>query len=231
MTARQELRLPVPDPITGFEPGSAGNELAVRPVVQRHAHGCWAACAEMILSYWSDRDVVRAPDTSQRAVISAFRQGSMAGPRGDTCDPYDDNDVSGLAGLLDVVRVYEPWPCLVVEPYTGTGALEELLLELHEGRPLLALREEVPDSWGLRSHMVVIVGWAMGIRGPVLTVLDPASGARMGIQWNLRSLATAGSEPERYEGHTVLREPGGHRWFFWLIGPATGRLSAGMYRS
>lgn len=153
------------------------NPLGVPRFPQQQTQWCWAACAEMVLEFYSFPNV----DQCDLANI-AFPQAGGAccnNPSSSLCDkPLSDAEICRLWANKGIKYSY-------VNSFIPFTTLQS---EINAGRPV-----EVAFTLSNGGHVVIVQGWSQTPMGPYLFVNDPAGGAGQGLVSYQHLLTAKGS--------------------------------------
>jgi len=140
-------------------PSSPGVKLGVPQKYQQQKNWCWAACAEMVLSYYGHV-------TEQCHIANWLFNQALCCTSGssDQCDKG--------CQVPDVCRVYGNYGIKSAPSSGANVSFAMLQSEISGSRPV-----EVGLSWRTGgSHLVIVCGWRTTSVGQYVRVNDPSSG-------------------------------------------------------
>lgn len=130
--------------------------LPVPRVIQRDAHWCWAACAEMVLTYYGK-------EVAGQCELAGWLHGVNG-----CCSTPAGGDCRRGCEAEDIARVYGRWG-VRADFREGGVSYSDLVQEIDAGRPV-----QVVLLWeGGGGHAVLISGCEDGPRGKFLRINDP----------------------------------------------------------
>ena len=141
--------------------------LQVPNIDQEQDTWCYAACAEMVFSYYqteTDNRPIRQCD-----VVRSIRNGA------DCCGAQpDDACINTGCQPEEIVTIYNNFG-LSATSRQGQLSFDEVKIEINRGSPVeVCIQWGDPNNTGLFSaHVVIIKGWIQSSVGRFLRILDP----------------------------------------------------------
>lgn len=136
-------------------PKFGGKALGVPYIKQTQTLWCWAACAEMVIRFYS-------------SVVEQCQLANWLFQRNECCQSPSSNGCNQGCSFDDVARVYTNWG-VTCNPTTNQVPFATFISEIDANRPV-----EIGFIWNQGGgHVIIIRGYDQGAGGNIALVNDP----------------------------------------------------------